>query len=263
MQYDFILGLGRACSCSQTLRAAGLQLLSLPFDWIGWAYERDLPYRAELLCDDFTDWIRKEDLAFIRSEGPLDRYLDRRTQTMIYHDFPKGVPFDEQYPRVIAKYERRIKRMYRLIESSKRVLLVRIDRPCSAPGTPLEDCRDAWHRISARFPNVKFDFCLMAFEAGRSLEDRKVETLEEGFTRITLDYHDYSPGSIATSPNLDVSAAAMRALYSVCEYRTADEIRQKDEKKMQARWARYGAHNAFQYRIRKLKADILKRFSRA
>ena len=33
--FDLIIGLGPACSCTMSLRRAGLQHLSFPYDWIG------------------------------------------------------------------------------------------------------------------------------------------------------------------------------------------------------------------------------------
>ena len=33
-KYDLILPIGEACSCSQSLRTAGLQFASFPWDWI-------------------------------------------------------------------------------------------------------------------------------------------------------------------------------------------------------------------------------------
>ena len=32
--YDFVFSLGQACTCSMTLRHAGLQFASFPLDWV-------------------------------------------------------------------------------------------------------------------------------------------------------------------------------------------------------------------------------------
>lgn len=261
MQYDLILGLGRACSCSQSLRAAKLQLLSFPFDWITWGFERELPYRTELLCNGFNDWLRKEDLEFVRNVNERARYVDRRTKTLFFHDFDANGNFDEEFPKVAEKYNRRIARLYHLIESSRRILLVRVDRPSTAQATSIEDCQEARRKISQRFPNAQFDFCLMSFEKGRTLENRKVETVEEGFTHITLDYHNYAFDIDQPNPNLDVSAAALKALFSVRDYRTQEEIANQAKRHRQARLKKAGARNVLHYRWLKLKASILKPFA--
>ena len=61
--YDFVFGLGRACACTQTLRKAGLQHLSLPWDWIAVDYnptEPDLLERVNIIRTDFKDWFNQE-----------------------------------------------------------------------------------------------------------------------------------------------------------------------------------------------------------
>lgn len=66
-KYDFIFGIGRACACSQSLRRAGLQLLSLPWDWLAINPKpegSDLHIRLHIMENGFSDWLNKEDLVF-------------------------------------------------------------------------------------------------------------------------------------------------------------------------------------------------------
>ena len=63
-KYDFIFGIGRACACSQSLRKAGLQLLSLPWDWLATTPTPDGPdldMRLKIMESGFADWLREED----------------------------------------------------------------------------------------------------------------------------------------------------------------------------------------------------------
>ena len=57
-RYDLILGLGSVCSCTQTLRQAGLQHLTFPFDWITSYtkhYDVDVSRRTDQICNEFAD----------------------------------------------------------------------------------------------------------------------------------------------------------------------------------------------------------------
>ena len=68
--YDFVFGLGRACACTQSLRSAGLQLLSLPWDWITYQLTPqgpDLLLRVDLIASGFAGWFEEEDLKFVRT----------------------------------------------------------------------------------------------------------------------------------------------------------------------------------------------------
>lgn len=62
-RYDLIVGMGKACSCSMSLRKAGLQHLSLPFDW-----------------------MRFNDEAYPAVRAKHDRRIARRK-----HDRPRGM----------------------------------------------------------------------------------------------------------------------------------------------------------------------------
>ena len=58
-KYDLIVPLGYACSCSQTLRRAGLQLASFPWDWLVVPPPSE---RCRLICNGFKGWMNLEDL---------------------------------------------------------------------------------------------------------------------------------------------------------------------------------------------------------
>ena len=63
--YDFIFGLGNACSCTQTLREADLQVLSFPFDWV-------ILSGADDLNPKDYDRMRRRELAWLK-EAPNGR----------------------------------------------------------------------------------------------------------------------------------------------------------------------------------------------
>ena len=257
-EYDLVFSFGPACSCSQTLRRAGLQLLSFPFDWIGPAHklpgwDGDVRHRTDLLVSGFRDWLHEEDLEYKgdHTNGKA-KYRSERLQLIFIHDFPIGVPLSESFPGVAAKYARRIERLLSLIRRSKRILVARLDRPDLDYRTPIEECRYAVETLSKAFAPAKFDFLLIQQDAGIPFGSQKLETVEPGLFRLRFDYRDTRPGAEPAFPRLDLTSAAVEPLFSVREYRTKEEISAHRLAEKRKRWARYGASNAWQYRWRKL-----------
>ena len=125
-KFDLVISLGEDCACSSYLRRFNLQEYSYPFDWLTRA---KLMTRVDLLANDFEGFLEKENVHPIEKpagnvDENADYYEDRKTDFYFYHDFPAGMPFEESYAKVKAKYDRRIKRMYDLIFKSKSVLFV-------------------------------------------------------------------------------------------------------------------------------------------
>lgn len=130
--YDIIYSLGAACSTAGFLNKHFLRDTSGPFDW--WAVTvcpEHFECRIRLICTHFEGFMQKENmepdpLSFPEHGDKLfDNYSDRLGPGFHFpHDFPTGVPFEEAYPKVKAKYDRRIARFYRRIQESERVLLV-------------------------------------------------------------------------------------------------------------------------------------------
>ena len=222
-KYDLIVPLGYACSCSQTLRRAGLQLASFPWDWVGVPPPSE---RCRLICDGFKDWMNLEDLKWAGKNDTFghEEVLNSRTGLIIMHDFVQGVPIKEQYPAIAAKYKRRIARLDRLLKTSKRVLLVSVDTPVSPAPVPPEDGRKAMEIMSAAYPNASFDFLLVNLEPGRAKENRIDETPLPGIRRIAFDYKSYAPDAPAYGIEITMLADFLRSEYSVRDYRTKEEI---------------------------------------
>lgn len=231
--YDLVLGMGFACSCSQTLRAAGLQHLSFPFDWVApdisdsKGYRHEILRRADQLARDFPDWLRLEDFRFIRTceETGKDIHLNTRLGLTFPHDFPARLPAADAFPGIMTKYRRRIDRLLVLFSRSRRVLLVRIDRPDLPITTDPADFMKVRSVLEAKFPLSRIDLLLLSPDGDRKFENRAEERLGEGFTRISFDYKSRIPGSEAYQPDIRCLAQLLKARISVRDYRTREERR--------------------------------------
>ena len=233
--YDLAIPLGEACSATETLREAGLQRLSFPFDWVapdnsGADLSRhDFVHRARQLATRFQDWFRQEDLKFVGHvpNGKKDVYSNVSNGLIFNHDFIQGVGFDTAYAEVSARYKRRANRLLEIITAARRVLIVRVERPGEKLirpfPTPAEDCLEVRRILTEAFPGTDFDIFLFAFERGRAEKDAQEETLAPGITRLAFDYHNYAPGFLEYAVRIDRTAAILKRRFRVPDYRTTDE----------------------------------------
>lgn len=258
IRYDLIFGLGFACSCSESLRAAGLQLLSFPYDWItldlheGTVYSHELLDRAHEITDEFQNWLSPDEFAFHRCDEVTgkDIYISRRLKHVFNHDFPAGIPFSKSFPVVQVKYRRRINRLLELIHSAKRILVVRVDRPDLPIATDIADCQATVRALKDHFAPARFDFLQVSFAAGQS--GIREETFAENVTRWTFDYQDHRPEAGSWRVNVPLLGELLRKRFSVRDYRTRLERQAFDIARRQKRYAKVGARNYFEYQLLRL-----------
>ena len=262
-RYDLAFGFGIACSCSQSLRRAGLQYLSFPGDWTSAVAVKDLPrpnlvIRADRLCQGLDGFLELEDLRF-KSRHPWngkDIYDNTRTLYTFPHDFPAGGRLADELPKIAAKYARRYDRLVSLIRSSKRVLVARIDYPNGSRPTSVDDCRYARKRLSETFPGVTFDFVMLQPDPDTPFERRKTDRPEPWLTRIVFDYRSRRPGDEELIPDLGLTSAALAAVAEVRDYRSRKERAAHRAAERRKRWAALGATSYLGY----LKAKIARHF---
>lgn len=231
LRYDLVFGLGQACSCSETLREAGLQLLSFPYDWVtnkcldADRSAHDIRVRVREVCDGFSTWFGKNDFRFIHPlvDKRKDLFVSDRLDLVFNHDFPIGMPYDDAFELVRARYRRRADRLMQLIRAAGRVLVVRLDRPDQPVPTEVEDCRHVRRELARAFPNARFDLFLFSCEKGRAFENRIEETVEDGFTRVTFDYRNKEPDAQPFQVDVFTTGALLAGRFSVRDYRTRAE----------------------------------------
>lgn len=238
--YDLILGMGMDCRCSQTMRAAGLQFLSFPFDWLRGP---SLPERAHHMVDDFPHWLNPETLKPVDSPHTTALttiWTDCFGYTFV-HDFHRSVPMDEELPKVRAKYRRRIERMKRLIGASSRVLLVCVEMP-GFPTVAEEHPGEVRRILRTKWPDVQFDFLII-----RNCEDGAVadEDRPDGIRMVRRNY--LRTGGTAPAADVDGLAAWLKGEYSVRDYRTPAERRDRRRKARLTKYAEFNATGFWDY----------------
>ena len=277
--YDLIFGLGSVCSCTQSLRQAGLQSLSFPFDWITPHAEtnllKDMRRRAETICGGFDGWFDERDFSFHGANANgKDKYYNGKLDLIFVHDFPAGVPLRQSFPVVMERYRRRIDRLLNLLGRSKTVLVVRLDRHDLPYRTSIEDCTYVRNALAARFPGTAFDVLLIQPDPELPAGERRLEQPAEGVTRLSLDYRKTkTPVDLPPDPDVDRLVnpqppdftgivGFLRTTYAVREYRTPEEIAANRRRRLQKRWAKVGARTRLEYRWKKIALPVADAFAR-
>ena len=253
-KYDLVFGLGNACSATQTLRAADLQFLSFPFDWVILSGADDLARRVATISNGFRGWFERKDLERIGvyESGRKDIYRNNATGTVFNHEFFIGDDLDEKFPAVRAKYDRRIARFLDLIRASKSMLVLRMDRPDQEKPTSEKECRDALAKLRARYPHASFEMLHLTRTKDVPFAARKTEDLGDGLFRIAFDYRDASPGVPPFAVRFADTAAAVASFAAVRDYRTSEEKRSFRQQARLKRWAKYGATTFLGYVLARL-----------
>jgi len=261
MLFDFVFGIGQACSCSWALREAGLQYASYPFDWVA---NVGLDGRSRIVADDFRDWL-VEDQMWFEAGTPsynCDIYHNRLTGMGFNHDFPKGVSLKESFPAVLAKYRRRIDRLYADIRRSKNVLIVWLGVP-GVGVLPAEHVSLCLKTFREKFPGVEFKMLVIENERGVSVENPRIET-GDGFERMAFDYEDRSKAGNRFQVKMDVLARAL-SRYEAVDRRTPEQKREYEKSgngHKNMKYTQFGATTWLGYFIRRRLVTLKRHFEK-
>lgn len=194
-EYDFVFSLGYCCTCSEALRAEGLQFASFPFDWVGIS---SLEQAAAVVAGDFADWFDREllDLWDVRILGGFITrvYRNRKTGIGFVHDFSNAEPIETTYDRVRQRYDRRIERFRERMRSADRILAVYLETPKSARLTD-DQLESARSLLRARYPGKTIDLLYM-YEDPECSHWTADPATHEGVTAVRMDYRVFLNGEL-------------------------------------------------------------------
>lgn len=175
--YDFAFGLGQNCANAAYMSGWNLRMCSSPFDWLD-GRGAGLKVCVDLICNDFAGFLDKDALKPVENKmGEIDDkncdyYRDTKNGFLAMHEFPRGVPLDESYPKVMAKHRRRIERLYAKVREAKRTLFVYWSRFESVPDAQLVELVG---RLRKKFEGSSID--LLVIE--NKIEAVGIESAEE------------------------------------------------------------------------------------
>ncbi len=175
-KFDLIISIGEDCACTSYLRRFNLQDFSFPFDWLTNA---SFETRINMLVTDFNDFLTRENLVLMEKprnsnvDKKHDYYKDVVLGFYFYHDFKIESDFDTEYIEVKDKYLRRIARLYKTIENSRRILFVWWGRNKQLDETVITE---SYNKLKEKFKNKKIYLLL-------------IETCENPATKYLCNNH--------------------------------------------------------------------------
>jgi len=205
--YDAVFGLGEACSCSDALRKANLQIVSYPMDWI---FGADFSDRIQIVASGFKDFFEAKDLVCKGPNGKTDIYANEHNNLVFNHDFPMDVPFKTAYPAVREKYDRRINRLLSDIRNARRALAVYIETP-NRP-QKLKDVqilKEGHKALSEAFPNTVIDLLYLSNNPDIDFENREYVHITPFITKINVHYKSLN----AKEPDYAVNKAVLQKIF--------------------------------------------------
>lgn len=166
-EYDLIFSLGGSCATTNQLKLLrNLQFCSFPFDWLFHRSVKTMIYFQEFLKTDFKNFLIRENMELLideeRGNSPLEhQYRCRLSGYSYIHDFNNSIENETEYKAVKKKYSRRLKRLFKYIKKSKKILLI-LDAMY-----PIEiDClKPILDILKARFPNKEFNLICLNFSS--------------------------------------------------------------------------------------------------
>lgn len=257
--YDLAFSLGFSCGTSIALRAAGLQYMSCPLDWVG---SPGVVASAKAIAADFSGWLEKDDLRLydIR-RGALNKhvYLNARTGFGFPHDFSSFVGFDEAYPEVRAKYDRRIARFYDIAGKAKRLLAVYVEFPVKGP-TPISELEEARRILSARFSGAGVD--ILCFHEGVGRLEPAVREPSPGITMVEVDYRTVERGQVMHTVDHSRIARYLKENVSVADVRSGEEKSGYVERKAAKRVQRWGSGGVFSRLVNRISYRLYRKLEK-
>lgn len=205
--YDVVFGLGEACSCSDALRKANLQIVSYPMDWIFGASFQD---RVNMLTSNFKDFFEAKDLVYKGPNGKTDIYANEHNGLVFNHDFPMNVPFETAYPTVRGKYDRRIDRLLSNIRNAKRALAVYIETPnCPQKLTDIQVLKEGHKALAEAFPDTIIDLLYLSNYQDISYNNREYIHISPFITKINVHYKSLN----SKEPDYAVNKSVLQKIF--------------------------------------------------
>lgn len=225
--YDVCFPLGQVCMASQSLRKAGLQFASYPFDWSG-GLKNLLPY-AEIIASDFKGFMNREDFTYkgTNEVNGLGKYYNTRTKFSHPHDFvDRPVIDDEMYRDFTDKYNRRISRLISQLSNAKTALMVSVCH-IAHPIVSREEIIATRETLAKRFPQLDLDYIVFQYSSDYHSDKPLIMEISSNIKEIRFDY-----SNVKTAVDIPMIVEALKAMgIEAKDYRTAAEISAFNSKK--------------------------------
>lgn len=185
--YDAIIPVGIGCTVSFHLKKNGLREYSLPFDWI---YGITINKAYSLIESSFQGFLDKDNLKFSYICGIHNVYSNTELNINFVHDFPQNPSSkinisDQVFAEVKRKYDRRIKRLYEILNTKKKILFIHYSEgACPEDIISLERNRLNLCKI---FPQLKID---ILYIYTKNTLNKKIEKINKHIHLVPMPIPD-------------------------------------------------------------------------
>lgn len=190
--YDAIFPLGGGCPISFQLAHRGKRLFATPLDWTLIPDHKGIEYLPTGILSDFADMLKQKNLEVcsavrIEKKQKTWSYVDRQTGFQFVHHFHGDATDPVVYSGVFSTHMRRLRRMLKYVEASKRVLFVLNTKFEFAT----ESVVKIYNALVKRFPTTEVHLLVMMFGASTNTRETICKGLVvEHFVRPINDVYD-------------------------------------------------------------------------
>ena len=264
-RFDFVFGIGAACSCSRMLRERGLQYASFPLDWVGNPRidaGEVLRHVSNLAAGGFPNWFEEENLerAPQYDSERYTAYFDRGSRLFFAHDFTPGGDMHREYPKAREKYARRIDRFAKVLSSARKVLVVWVADPRGIGEVAEDDIACSLNSFRKAHPKTEFRLLVVNCVHGVRPENMRVKR-GDGYECLAFDYRVVTEGP----PTWDVRTEMFAPIfdrYAAVDYRTRAEKRENARREKARAYAKLKAKSAWGYLVNRMEFKIYRHFKR-
>lgn len=187
-KYDFIFSLGAIPLASEILREKELQLYDLPFDKI---YGGDFLTRMSLLLLDCNNFMEQKNITMFKDtpkEGMV-QYKDLKTGFIYPFDFNPGLPVENNFPTVKARYDKYIKHLRLCINAAKKILIIYIEDPQVKEDEEgnADLVIEASQKLALKYPNKEFH--ILYARNDEDVENMKVIKLCKNAEKFSFNFY--------------------------------------------------------------------------
>lgn len=210
IKYDLFISLGEDCACTSYLRKNNLQFVSLPFDWLTCA---PFETRIDSIMNNFENFLNIDDLYLMDIQNTPGNnfapYANKRNSFIYYHDFDINQTLEQSYPFVKNKYDRRIKRLYKLIDKSKNILFIWFSRDKVLSDDTL---KNALSRLNNKFLNKNINIAVLENNFNHNSSDIEKKHINDNIIKYiyNIESDDKSTPLAACMGNTELSTLIFR-----------------------------------------------------
>ena len=196
------VSLGSTCSVAAQIRNYDLCIGSLPFDWIRTPNFSEILNLFRTKFDGVLEFskfnhLRDSDKFQVSGGCTSAIYYHRDVKLGFYHDFIAGKTLEEQWTEFRDRYQRRIDRLYSVLESASKIVFIRDELKANL--LSLEAVDDFIEYVVTKYPSAMIKLVIIA----RDKKNRRVPVLNFVSDKVEIQIiRDTKPYSDWTRPNV-------------------------------------------------------------